>query len=189
MKRTWIIILVVVLAIIILPIMLLAGSYNDLVALDEEVNGSWAQVENQLKRRADLIPNLVKTVQGFADQEKDVLIGVTEARSKVMKADSPEEFANANNQLTSALQGLNVVVERYPELKSNENFIQLQDELAGTENRIAVSRKDYNDSAKILNSKIRRFPTNIVAGIFGIDKREYFEVSEEDTEVPDVEFE
>lgn len=189
MKRTWIIILVVVLAIIVLPIMVLSGSYNDLVSLDEEVNGSWAQVENQLKRRADLIPNLIKTVQGFADQEKDVLIGVTEARSKVMKADSPEEFASANGQLTTALQGLNVVVERYPELKSNQNFIQLQDELAGTENRIAISRKDYNDSAKILNSKIRRFPTNIVAGIFGIDKREYFEVSEEDTEVPDVEFE
>lgn len=189
MKRTTIIILVVVLAIILLPIMFLAGSYNDLASLDEEVNGSWAQVENQLKRRADLIPNLVSTVQGFADQEKDVLIGVTEARSKVMKADSPQEAASANSELTTALQGLNVVVERYPELKSNENFIQLQDELAGTENRIAVSRKDYNDSAKVLNTKIRRFPTNIVAGIFGIDKREYFEVSEADQELPDVEFE
>ncbi|WP_130806360.1 LemA family protein [Senegalia massiliensis] len=189
MKRSLLIVLVVIVVVLIIPIMFLAGSYNDLVSLDEQVNGSWAQVENQLKRRADLIPNLVETVKGFADQEKDVLIGVTEARSKVMKADSPEEFADANNQLTNALQGLNVVVERYPELKSNQNFIQLQDELAGTENRIAVARKDYNESAKILNSKIRKFPTNIVAGIFGIDKREYFEVSEEDQEVPDVEFE
>lgn len=189
MKKSLIIVLVAILLIVVVPILMTIGTYNSLVTLDEEVNGAWAQVENQLKRRADLIPNLVETVKGFAKQEEDILVGVTEARSKVMVADSPQELANANAQLTSALQGLNVVVERYPELKSNQNFIQLQDELAGTENRIAVARKDYNDSAKRLNSRIRKFPTNIVAGMFGIEEREYFEVSEEDKEVPDVDFE
>ncbi|MBS4534886.1 LemA family protein [Clostridium sp. D2Q-14] len=184
-----IMIIVIIVLIIGVPIAVIAGNYNNLVTLDEEVNNSWAQVENQLKRRADLIPNLVETVKGFAAQEEDILVGVTEARSRVVAADSPEELANANQELTGALQGLNVVVERYPELKSNENFMQLQDELAGTENRIAVARKDYNESARDLNGKIRRFPTNIVAGIFGIEQREYFEVSEEDTEVPDVNFE
>jgi len=189
MNKTLIIVLVAILLIVGIPALMIVGSYNNLVSLDEEVNGAWAQVENQLKRRTDLIPNLVETVKGFAQQEEDILVGVTEARSRVVAADSPEESANANAQLTSALQGLNVVVERYPELKSNENFIRLQDELAGTENRIAVARKDSNDAAQTLNSKIRKFPTNIAAGIFGIDRREYFEVSEEDQEVPDVNFE
>jgi LemA protein len=135
-----------------------------------------------------LIPNLVNTVKGFAAQEKDVLIGVTEARSRLASADTPEENAQANAQLSGALSRLNVVVERYPELKSNENFIRLQDELAGTENRIAVARRDYNESAKEFNSRIRKFPTNILAGIFGFEKKGYFEVSEEDQELPEVDF-
>lgn len=183
--------LIVVIAIVAILVLIggsFAGSYNSLVRLDEETNSQWAQIENQLKRRADLVPNLVNTVKGFAKQEKDVLIGVTEARSGIEKAKTPGELAQANDQLTSALSRLNVVVERYPELKSNENFIRLQDELAGTENRIAVARKDYNDSAKVFNSRVRRFPTNILAGMFGFTQKEYFEIQEKDTETPNVEF-
>lgn len=189
MNKKLMIIIGIIILVIGIPIATIAGNYNDLVTLDEEVNNKWAQVENQLKRRADLIPSLVETVKGFAAQEEDILVGVTEARSKVVAADSPEASANANQELTSALQGLNVVVERYPELKSDKSFIQLQDELAGTENRISVARKDYNDSSRNLNSKVRRFPTNLVAGLFGIEQREYFEVSGEDTEVPEINFE
>lgn len=187
MKKSFIII-GVILVIILIPIMMAVGSYNSLVQLDENVKAQWGEVENQLKRRTDLIPNLVNTVKGFAAQEKDVLIGVTEARSRLASADTPEENAQANAQLSGALSRLNVVVERYPELKSNENFIRLQDELAGTENRIAVARRDYNESAKEFNSRIRKFPTNILAGIFGFEKKGYFEVSEEDQELPEVDF-
>src|SRR5690554_1000632 len=168
--------------------MMAVGSYNSLIQLDENVNAQWAQIDNQLKRRADLIPNLVNTVQGFASQEREVLIGVTEARSRLETAVTPEQAAQANEQLTSALSRLNVVVERYPELKSNENFIRLQDELAGTENRISVARRDYNESARTFNSRVRRYPTNILANIFGFDTKQYFEVSEEDQEVPEVNF-
>jgi len=187
LKKT-LIIVGIILVVILIPIMMAVGSYNSLIQLDENVNSQWAQVENQLKRRADLIPNLVNTVQGFASQEREVLIGVTEARSRLETAASPEEAAQANDQLTNALSRLNVVVERYPELKSNENFIRLQDELAGTENRISVARRDYNESARTFNSRVRRFPTNILANIFGFDTKQYFEVSEEDQEVPEVNF-
>lgn len=179
------IILVVIIAILAIT---LGGSYNSLVKLDEQANGEWSQIDVQLKRRADLIPNLVNTVKGFAEQEKEVLLGVTRARSGLQEASTPEQAAEANNQLTSALGKLNVVVEKYPELKSDQNFIRLQDELAGTENRIAVARKDYNDSVKTLNSRVRRFPTNIVAGIFGFGARQYFEVLAADKETPNVEF-
>ncbi len=180
--------LIVIFVILAIGAMTLGGSYNNLVQLDEEVTGQWSQIDVQLKRRADLIPNLVNTVKGFASQEKDVLLGVTKARAGLQEAKTPEEAAQANNQLTSALGKLNVVVEKYPQLKSDQNFIRLQDELAGTENRIAVARKDYNDSVKILNSRVRRFPTNIVAGMFGFDQREYFEVTESEKETPKVEF-
>lgn len=187
MKKT-LIIVGIILVIVLIPVMMAVGSYNSLVQLDENVDAQWAQVLNQLKRRTDLIPNLVNTVQGFADQEREVLMGVTEARSRLENSNTPEEAAEANAQLTNALSSLNVVVERYPELKSNENFIRLQDELAGTENRISVARRDYNQSAQDLNSRVRRFPTNIFANIFGFETREYFEVSEEDQEVPEVNF-
>ncbi|MGF7059178.1 LemA family protein [Brassicibacter mesophilus] len=180
--------LFIVLAVVLVIVFIFAGSYNSLVQLDEETNAKWAQVENQLKRRADLIPNLVNTVKGFASQEKEVLIGVTEARSRLETAKGPQEYAQANAQLSTALERLNVVVERYPELKSNENFIRLQDELAGTENRIAVARMDYNESAKVYNNKVRKFPSNIFAGMFGFDKKEYFEISEQDKDVPEVNF-
>lgn len=187
MDKKWIPI-VAILLIVLLPVLIFVSSYNSLVSMEEQVDGSWAQVENVLKRRADLIPNLVNTVQGFADQERDVLMGVTEARSKVDSAGTPSEYAEANQELTGALSRLNVVVEAYPDLKSNENFIRLQDELAGTENRISVERGRYNDSVRDYNARIRRFPANIVAGMFGFESKEYFEVSESDMETPEVSF-
>ncbi len=178
----------VILVIIALLVMPLIGSYNSLVKLDEEANNQWAQIDVQLKRRSDLIPNLVNTVKGFAEQEKEVLLGITKARAGLQDAKTPEQAAAADSELTSALGKLSVVVESYPQLKSDQNFIRLQDELAGTENRIAVARKDYNDVVKPLNAKIRSFPTKLLAGMFGFNGRQYFEVKESEKEVPNVEF-
>ena len=165
-----------------------AGTYNSLVRLDEGVKTAWAQVENQLQRRYDLIPNLVETVKGFAKQEREVFIEVTEARSRVGGATNIPDKIKANNALGSALSRLLVVVERYPDLKSNQNFIRLQDELAGTENRIAVERRRYNESVKTYNIKVRSFPTNILAGMFGFEKATLFEVPEAAKAVPKVTF-
>ena len=187
MKKGYIIIGIILL-LILLPILSGISAYNSLVSLEEEVDEKWSQVENVLKRRADLIPNLVETVKGFAKQEQEVLVGVTEARSKVMVAKTPQELVAANNQLTSALQGLNVVVERYPELKSDKNFIALQDQLENTENRIANERRRYIEVVKEYNKKVRRFPTNIYAGMFGFEKKEQFEIEESEKEVPNVKF-
>jgi LemA protein len=164
------------------------GTYNSLVMLDEGVKAAWAQVENQLQRRYDLIPNYVETVKGFAKQEQDVFIKVTEARSKVGGAGSIPDKIKANNELSSVLSRLLVVVERYPELKSDQNFLRLQDELAGTENRIAVERRRYNETVKTYNIKVRSFPTNILAGMFGFEKAAFFEVPEAAQAVPKVEF-
>ena len=180
------IVIVVVLLIVYFSI---KGTYNSLVRLDEGVKGAWAQVENQLQRRYDLIPNYVETVKGYAKQEREVFIKVTEARSKVGSANSVGEKINANNELSTALSRLLVVVERYPDLKSNQNFIRLQDELAGTENRIAVERRRYNDAVKTYNVKIRSFPTILFAGMFGFTKAEFFQVSEIAKEAPKVKFE
>ena len=184
-------------ALIILGIILLVvfsfysfikGTYNSLVMLDEGVKAAWAQVENQLQRRYDLIPNYVETVKGFAKQEREVFIKVTEARSKVGGATTVPDKIKANNELSGALSRLLVVVERYPELKSDQNFLRLQDELAGTENRIAVERRRYNETVKTYNIKVRSFPTNILAGMFGFEKAAFFEVPEAAKEVPKVEF-
>ena len=164
------------------------GTYNSLVMLDEGVKAAWAQVENQLQRRYDLIPNYVETVKGFAKQERDVFIKVTEARSRVGGATTVPDKIQANNELSSVLSRLLVVVERYPELKSDQNFLRLQDELAGTENRIAVERRRYNETVKIYNIKVRSFPTNILAGMFGFEKATFFEVPEASQAVPKVEF-
>ena len=177
------------LVIILIIFFSIKGTYNSLVRLDEGVKGAWAQVENQLQRRYDLIPNYVETVKGYAKQERDVFIKVTEARSKVGSANSIGGKINANNELSSALSRLLVVVERYPDLKSNQNFIRLQDELAGTENRIAVERRRYNESVKTYNVKTRSFPTNIFAGMFGFIKAEFFQVPEIAKEAPKVKFE
>ena len=164
------------------------GSYNALVSLDEGVKAAWAQVENQLKRRYDLIPNYVETVKGYAKHEKEVFLKVTEARAKVGGATTINEKISANNQLSSALGRLLLVVERYPNLKANANFIRLQDELAGTENRIAVERRRFNETVKQYNIKIRRFPTNLMASMFGFEKATFFQTPEAEQEVPKVAF-
>ena len=164
------------------------STYNSLVALDEGVKESWAQIETQLQRRMDLIPNYVETVKGYAAQEKDVLVKVTEARSKVAGAGTIPEKIEANNQLTSALSRLMVVVEKYPDLKSNQNFLHLQDELAGTENRISVERKRYNDAVQGYNVAIRSFPANLLAGMFGFGKAAFFEAPAAAKAAPQVKF-
>ncbi len=162
--------------------------YNRMVEGDEEVSKSWSEVENQLQRRNDLIPNYVNTVKGFAKQEREVFIKVTEARSKVMKAGSVKEKMDASNQLSGALGRLMVVVERYPDLKSNQNFMALQDELAGTENRIAVARMRYNEAVKSYNAYIRKFPQLLISKSFGFESKPYFEAPEEAKELPEVAF-
>jgi len=164
------------------------GTYNNLVTLDEGVKEAWSQVDTQLQRRFDLIPNLVETVKGFAAQEKEVFIGVTEARSKVAGAGTVPEKIEANNQLTSALSRLMVVVERYPDIKSNQNFLRLQDELAGTENRIAVARRRYNEAVKALNVSVRKFPSNLIANWFDFEKAEFYEAPAEAAAPPKVQF-
>jgi len=186
--KTALIILGVILVFVFAIYSYVKGTYNSLVMLDEGVKAAWAQVENQLQRRYDLIPNYVETVKGFAKQEKEVFIEVTEARSKVGGATTVPDKIQANNALSGVLSRLLVVVERYPELKSDQNFLRLQDELAGTENRIAVERRRYNEMVKTYNIKVRTFPTNILAGIFGFEKATFFEVPEAAQEVPKVEF-
>ncbi|HOJ52856.1 MAG TPA: LemA family protein [Syntrophales bacterium] len=183
------IIALVVLAVLIFSLYgFVKGTYNRFVVLDEGVKSAWAQVENQLQRRYDLIPNLVETVKGYAKQERDVLVEVTNARAKVGGAQTVPDKIRANNELTSALSRLLVVVERYPELKSNQNFLRLQDELAGTENRIAVERRRYNEAVQAYNIAIRSFPANILAGMFGFEKATFFEAPPAAKEAPKVKF-
>jgi LemA protein len=186
--KTVLIVLGILVLIILIPLLYLKGTYNSLVTMDEGVKAAWAQVENQLQRRYDLIPNYVETVKGYAQHEKEVFIKVTEARSQVGSAKSLNEKIEANNQLSSALARLLVVVERYPDLKANTNFIRLQDELAGTENRIAVERRRYNEMVRIYNTRIRSFPTNLIAGMFGFEKATFFQVPKERQEAPKVKF-
>lgn len=172
--------------------------YNSLVEQDEKVNQAWAQVENQYQRRADLIPNLVKTVQGYADFEKGVLTEVTELRSKVgqikLSTDdlSDEEkfkqFSDAQDKLSGALSRLLVVAENYPQLKANENFLQLQSQLEGTENRISVERKKFNEAVQEYNTSVRRFPTLITAKIMGFKEKQYFKSAPGTDKAPDVNF-
>lgn len=187
MKKSTMIILGVV-AVVILVIAMLAGSYNSLVSKEEKVDKELANVDVQLERRADLIPNLVNTVKGYTSHETEVIDKITTARENLLNASSVEEKSEANDELTTALNALMVVVENYPDLKASENFIQLSDELAGTENRIATARRDYNDAVTSYNTSVKKFPTNILAGIFGFEQKDYFEVSEGKTEVPNVEF-
>lgn len=186
--KTVLIIVGILILIVVIPFSYLKGTYNTLVTMDEDVKAAWAQVENQLQRRYDLIPNYVETVKGYAAHEKEVFVKVTEARSRVAGAKSIGDKIQANNQLSSALSRLLVVVERYPDLKANTNFIRLQDELAGTENRIAVERRRFNESVRVFNTKIRTFPTNMIAGMFGFEKATFFEVPKERQEAPKVKF-
>jgi LemA protein len=163
-------------------------SYNRFATQDETVRAAWSQVENQLQRRHDLIPNLVETVKGFAQQEKDVFQAVADARARMAGAGPLNERIAAANAESSALARLLVVVENYPQLKSNENFLRLSDELAGTENRIATERQRFNDAARVYNTMRRRFPGNLMAGLFGFEERPYFEVAAEAKTAPKVDF-
>lgn len=184
-----IIIVVAVIAVLAIALYsMFAGNYNRFVQMDVGIKAAWSQVENQLQRRYDLIPNLVETVKGYAKQEKDVLVEVTNARSKVGGAGTVPDKIAANNELSGALSRLMVVVERYPDLKSNQNFLKLQDELAGTENRIAVERMRYNDAVKIYNQAIRTFPANLVAGMFGFKEAAFFEAPKDAKATPQVKF-
>jgi LemA protein len=184
MNKTWLIILALV---AVLGFMGVSG-YNNLVALHENVNGKWSQVENQLQRRADLIPNLVATVKGYAAHEQKAIQEVADARAKLAGAQGPAQKAQANDQLSGALSRLLVVVENYPNLKADKNFRALQDELAGTENRLAVSRRDYNDAVQIYNTQIHTFPTSIYAGMLGFGPKEYFKAAAGAQQVPHVKF-
>ena len=184
MKKTvWIIV-----AIIAVIAILFVSAYNDLVSEKADVEESFANIDAQLQRRADLIPNLVESVKGITEQEKAVVDAVTSAREKYLNAGSDNEKIAAGRELSTALSNLLVVVENYPEIKSGANFIALQDELAGTENRIAQARKNYNEDVKEYNTTIRKFPKNIIASMFGFDGMEYFETADENKTAPKVEF-
>ena len=178
----------IIVVILVLLGVMLVPSYNKLVTLEENVDQSYAQVENQLQRRMDLIPNLVNTVKGFAEHEQEVIGDISDARARLAGAQGPEEQAAANDELSGALGRLLVVVEAYPDLKANENFRQLMDELAGTENRIGVARQDYNTEVSTFNKRVKRFPGNLTASIFGYDEKEYFKADEAAKEVPKVDF-
>jgi LemA protein len=163
-------------------------SYNTFTSQQESIKGSWAEVENQLQRRNDLIPNLVSTVQGFAAQEKEILTRIAASREKLAGARTPAETIDAANEQSSALARLLVVVENYPQLKSDQTFMRLMDELSGTENRIAVARGRYNEKVQAYNALRRRFPSNITANVFGFEEWKYFEAPATAREVPNVDF-
>lgn len=184
-------------ALIVVAIVVLIGfmtfswflkGYDNVVAMDENVKGSWAQVENQLKRRYDLIPNLVETVKGYAAHEKELFTHIADTRTKYFQAGSVKDKINASNQLEGFLSRLLVLREAYPELKANENFLKLQDSLEGTENRIAVERKRYNDAVQLLNTYIRTFFGRFFAAFAGVSSAEYYEIPEAEKEVPTVKF-
>ena len=196
MNKKWIIIGVVVVAAFILY-SFFSGKYNSMVRMDENVNTQWSNVETQYQRRSDLIPNLVSTVKGFASQEKDVFIGVTEARSKAssmnidasnLTEENMAQFTKAQGQLNSALSRLLVTVEKYPDLKSNQNFLELQAQLEGTENRITVARQRFNEAAQEYNTYIRSFPNNMMAGMFDFERKPLFQADEGASSAPKVEF-
>ncbi|MCI8441817.1 MAG: LemA family protein [Provencibacterium sp.] len=180
--------LIAILVVAILLAILAFGNYNSLVSLSEDVRSSQADIETQLQRRSDLIPNLVNTVKGYAAHEQEVFSAIADARAQLAGAGSIADLAEADSSLTSALNRLMVVVENYPELKSDAQYTALMDELAGTENRIAVARRDYNEQARTYNGKIRSFPTVLVAGMMGFERVDYFEASPEAQSAPQVDF-
>jgi len=188
MKKTLIIIGVILLIVIVLPLMVVKGNYNNFVGLQEGVDAQWANIETVLQRRFDLIPNLVNTVKGFAEHEKGIFTEVTRLRSQWASAGTANEKVGVANEMQGALGRLMLVAENYPQLKSNQNFLALQDELAGTENRISVERRRYNESVRGYNTAIRKFPGVIIANMFGFEKRDAFEAAPEAATVPTVEF-
>lgn len=196
MKKS-VIILLAILAVVAIIVMSCISTYNSLVTMDESVSGQWANVETQYQRRADLIPNLVNTVKGYASHEKETLEGVVQARSQAtqIKVDANDltpqkmaEYQKAQGAVSSALGKLLAITENYPDLKANQNFLELQAQLEGTENRINVARKNFNDAAQAYNTAIRRFPKSLFAGMFGFDKRAYFEAAEGSEKAPEVKF-
>ncbi|MCB2194910.1 MAG: LemA family protein [Bacteroidetes bacterium] len=196
MKKSWVTIIVIA-VIALFFYSSIKGNYNKMVAMDEGVKSQWAQVENVYQRRADLIPNLVNTVKGYAEHEKETLTEVVEARAKAtsttidptnLNAENIQAFQQAQSGLSSALSKLMVVVERYPDLKANQNFLELQAQLEGTENRITVERQKFNNSAQAFNTFIKQFPKNIYANMFGFEEKAYFKAQENASEAPKVEF-
>lgn len=183
------VILICVIAVIAVAVMGCVSSYNSLVSAREEIDGMLANIDAQLQRRNDLIPNIVSTVKGYTSHESEVLEHVADARAKLAGASTTEEKSQADSELSGALSRLLVVVENYPELKADAQFTALTDELAGTENRIAVARKDYNDAAKHYNASIKKFPKVIFASLFGFEKAEYFQAEEGAAQAPQVDFE
>jgi len=175
--------------ILILVLLWVGFSFNSLVSKEEEVNNKWANVESAYQRRADLIPNLVETVKGYASHEESVFTEITEARSRWQTANTPQEQVAAANKIESALARLMVVVENYPDLKASQNFLDLQSQLEGTENRINVARDRYNGAVKEYNIKVRRIPTRFVASLFGFEQRDFFEAVEGAETSPEVSFE
>lgn len=188
MKKKGLIILGVIVGIIVILGIMLVSANNNLVSLEAKVDSALANIDTNLQRRADLIPNLVNTVKGYAAHEKEAIDSVTEARAKLTGASTVEEKAAADSELTAALNNLLVIVENYPDLKASANFTQLADELAGTENRIATARRDYNEAVQEYNTAIRKFPNSLVAGMFGFEKKDYFQAADGAENVPNVEF-
>lgn len=191
MKVTLMVVGVIAAVIIILGIGLAIwgiSEYNKVIAMDENVNGRWAQVENQLKRRYDLIPNLVETVKGYATHERELFENIAEARTKYFQQETIGGKIEASNQLEGVLSRLLLLREQYPQLKANENFLKLQDSLEGTENRIAVERMRYNESVRILNTYIRTFYGRFFAALAGVERADYYEVPEGEKEAPKVNF-
>jgi LemA protein len=187
MKSVWIVLGVIVLVVVGVAGMLVS-KWNDLITMDTDIKAKWAQVDNQLQRRADLIPNVVETVKGFAAQERGILESIASARAKMAGAGTVQDRITASNELTGALSRLLVVVENYPNLKSDATFARLMDELAGTENRLAVERKRYNDAVQVYNVTVRRFPGNLLASSLGFKEQPFFEVPAAARQAPQVKF-
>jgi len=179
---------IVIFGVVVLFLLALAGIYNRLVTLRNRIDNAWSQIDVQLKRRYDLIPNLVETVKGYAAHERELLENVTKARAEAISAGSVGEQGKAENALTGTLRSLFAVAENYPDLKANQNFLMLQEELSGTESKIAFSRQFYNDTVMSFNTSVQTFPSNIVASTFGFTSREYFEIEEGAREPVKVDF-
>ena len=189
MKKTGLIIVGVIAFVAVCLIGLYISTHNQIIALEEKVNTTYSDVKVQLQRRADLMPNLVNTVKGYTSHEEKIIQEITDARAAINGANSVKELSEADQKLTTALNNLNIIVENYPDLKSSQNFIALQDELAGTENRVATARRDYNEAVKEYNTKIKTIPASIIAGMMGAQEKEYFEVTDSSKEeVPEVNF-
>ncbi len=179
---------IIILVIVVILILIFLSYYNRIIRLENRIDNSWAQIDVQLKRRADLIPNLMETVKGYMKHEKETLENVTNARAALMKAKTPQENINADNMLTGALKSLFAVAENYPDLKANQNFLQLQDELTHTENKIAYARQHYNDSVLSFNNTIETFPGVVFARMMNKNEKEMLQIPAESREVPKVTF-